>query len=372
MEIYLVGGAVRDELLGRDPLDRDYVVLKCSEQVFEAAFPSARKIGKTEPHYLYQGGQYTLSPSEDIESDLKRRDLTINAFAKDAKGIVHGLAGSWKDLEDRILRPVSTDNFMQDPARVYRAARFAACLPRFSPHASLRVAMESTASAGLLPGIAAERVGQEFVKACSCPNPGRFLRLLWETGACMPWFAEVQACLGNVDGPEGATTVNRLDALAEALDSMAGLPVAVWLVLNLATVDIGAKQNREDDQCKKMVYKSTSVAERLALRLRLPNRFVRVARTAATWGQAAINYDTLSCSCKVDLLEHLMKQDIVRPFFQGVAKMAGRPFNDIVMEHLALIQNVTLPGSMRNKGKMSGVYLKKLRCAALVSATEKN
>ena len=124
MKRYLVGGAVRDRLLGRPEGDRDYVVVGATLDAFLAAHPKAKPVGRHgKVAYIVSGCEYVLA--EDLGEDLARRDLTVNALALDEEtGEVVGLPGAREDLANRVLRPVSEANFFDDPLRVYRAARF--------------------------------------------------------------------------------------------------------------------------------------------------------------------------------------------------------------------------------------------------------
>jgi tRNA nucleotidyltransferase (CCA-adding enzyme) len=147
MKLFLVGGAVRDRLLGREPKDMDFVVVGSTEAELLTAFPTAVKQGAAFPVYRVDGlGEVALArrerktgtghtafavefgPEVTLEEDLSRRDLTVNAMAMDMEtGQVVDPFGGQKDLQDRVLRHVS-DAFADDALRVYRVARFAAQL----------------------------------------------------------------------------------------------------------------------------------------------------------------------------------------------------------------------------------------------------
>ena len=151
MEYYLVGGAVRDELLGIEVKDKDYVVVGATpSQMLAQGF---RQVGKDFPVFLhpktheeyalaraerkigkgYNGFSFDFNPNISLEDDLKRRDLTINAIAKDADGNFIDPYNGISDLKNRYLRHVS-DSFVEDPLRVLRCARFAAKLHHFGFH----------------------------------------------------------------------------------------------------------------------------------------------------------------------------------------------------------------------------------------------
>lgn len=201
MQIYLVGGAVRDELLGRPPGERDWVVVGADpEEMTRRGF---KPVGRHFPVFLhpetkeeyalarterktgpgYHGFIFHTGPDVSLEEDLRRRDLTINAIAKSRSGKLIDPYGGRRDLGNKLLRHVSPA-FVEDPVRVLRVARFAA---RFHPD-GFRIAPETAAlmremvSAGEMNALAAERIWKECVTALAEPAPSRFFLSLRETG----------------------------------------------------------------------------------------------------------------------------------------------------------------------------------------------
>ena len=207
VEIYLVGGAVRDELLGREVGERDWLVVGGSAEALLAQ--GYRQVGKDFPVFLHPDTheEYALArterktaaghagfatdanPQVTLEEDLARRDLTINALAKDGHGRVIDPFDGRQDLERRILRHV-TEAFAEDPLRVFRAARFAAQLQGFSVHPDTRAFMAGMAQS--LTELAAERVWGEFRKALAASAPQRFIEVLLDCGCLSPWFSELK------------------------------------------------------------------------------------------------------------------------------------------------------------------------------------
>lgn len=206
LEVYLVGGAVRDELLGRPIGDRDWVVVGGTEQQMQAL--GYTQVGRDFPVYLHpqtheeyalarterkqgqghRGFVVNAAPEITLEEDLQRRDLTINAIAKDHNGDIIDPYHGVDDLHARIFRHVSPA-FAEDPLRVFRVARLAAVLPEFSVAPETVALMRQMAAAGALRELAAERVWQEFEKALSAPAPGRFFTVLKASDALQDWFA---------------------------------------------------------------------------------------------------------------------------------------------------------------------------------------
>jgi tRNA nucleotidyltransferase (CCA-adding enzyme) len=215
MKTYLVGGAVRDRLLGLPPGDRDYVVVgETQESMLAAGF---KPVGRDFPVFLHPdtGEEYALArterksarghrgfvvdadPSVTLEDDLARRDFTINAIAQDEHGALADPYGGARDLEARVLRHVGPA-FAEDPLRVLRAARFMA---RFAP-LGFTVAddtlalMRTMADSGELAELVPERVWQELSRALAAPQPSAFLRMLRDCGALRAVLPEVDALYG--------------------------------------------------------------------------------------------------------------------------------------------------------------------------------
>ena len=136
MQCYLVGGAIRDMLLGTTPHEFDIVFAETVED-FLYEKPHAKRIGTDVPIFIAEGHEFIPLQGSSINDDLMSRDFTINALATDENGVLHMHAKALGDLKKGILRPVSGDIFQSDPLRVFRAARFAATFPHFSLHADL-------------------------------------------------------------------------------------------------------------------------------------------------------------------------------------------------------------------------------------------
>lgn len=239
MKTYLVGGAVRDRLLGLEVKDRDYMVVGASiDEMLAAGF---RQVGRDFPVFLHPKTQeeYALarterksgsgyggfvchaSPDVTLEEDLKRRDLTINAIAMDDEGTLHDPWGGLADLEARQLRHVS-EAFVEDPLRVLRVARFAA---RFAPQGfsvapETLALMRELAQNGELLHLTAERVWQELDKVLGCERPEVFFEVLKDCGALEVLFPEIHALFGVPQPekwhPEIDTGIHTLMVLREA------------------------------------------------------------------------------------------------------------------------------------------------------------
>jgi tRNA nucleotidyltransferase (CCA-adding enzyme) len=215
MQVYLVGGAVRDALLGLSVKERDWVVVGSTrEELLRLKF---REVGRDFPVFLhpdsheeyalarlerktgpgYRGFEVEFGPQVTLQEDLARRDLTINAIAKAEDGTLLDPYDGRRDLEARLLRHVSAA-FIEDPVRVLRVARFAA---RFAP-LGFKVAPETMAlmhamvERGEVQALVAERVWQETEKALRETAASEFFRVLRECGALKVIYPEVDALFG--------------------------------------------------------------------------------------------------------------------------------------------------------------------------------
>ena len=210
MDVYLVGGAVRDALLGRPFREKDWVVVGSTPE--EMRRRGYRQVGRDFPVFLHPetGEEYALArterktgpghtgfvchagPDVSLTDDLRRRDLTINAIAQDARGALVDPFCGRQDLENRLLRHVS-DAFVEDPLRVFRVARFAAQLPTFIVAPETLDLMMHMSQDGALAELSAERIWQEVHKALAAPAPKRFFEVLAEAAALSPWLTELES-----------------------------------------------------------------------------------------------------------------------------------------------------------------------------------
>ncbi|MFD3397489.1 CCA tRNA nucleotidyltransferase [Alteromonas macleodii] len=215
MQVYLVGGAVRDALLNRNVVERDYVVVGATpEEMLSQGFT---QVGKDFPVFLHpktqeeyalarterkSGKGYTgfvcdASSSVTLEEDLLRRDLTVNAIAQDNLGNLIDPYGGKKDLENRLLRHVS-EAFSEDPLRVFRVARFATryAYLGFTIATETMALMQSMAQSGELSTLSAERVWQETKRSLLEKTPHVFFTVLNQAHGLNDWFTELER---NVD-----------------------------------------------------------------------------------------------------------------------------------------------------------------------------
>jgi tRNA nucleotidyltransferase (CCA-adding enzyme) len=251
---YLVGGAVRDALLGIKPKERDWVVVGSTPD--EMLAKGFKQVGASFPVFLHpdSGEEYALArtekkeghgyhgfnvdfhPGVTLEEDLQRRDLTINAIASDSDGNLIDPFGGQRDVEQKLLRHVS-DAFVEDPLRVLRVARFAARFAHlgFKVHSSTLSLMDEITRSGELQHLAAERIWREIELAMKTDSPSVFVQVLRECGALEDLLPEVNALFGVPQTekyhPEIDTGVHLLMALDQATGLSGGSASIVFAVL---------------------------------------------------------------------------------------------------------------------------------------------
>ena len=366
MRIYLVGGAVRDRLLGRPVRDHDYVVLGTDREDFVRRFPSAREVGKRVHVYYLDGDEYTLSPAQCIEDDLLCRDLTINALAMDDGGriVAHPLAR--KHLAEKVLFPVSDENFFADPVRVYRAARFAASLPDFMVHPRLIQLMRQVADRGLTSSIAAERVGHELMKTLCAPVPSRFLHVLDEGGCLKPWFDALYRAASISAGPFPFHNESVLEHTCAVMDRLAGNPLHVWMGFchDLGKVLTDAEQWPHHHGHERL---GEDLVTQIGTRLCLPKKMITAGKIAARWHMAVSRYPELRPGTRVDLLIRVDSPDLLAGICALVCADGGEDMTRLIVRDLDRIHHVQLPEKWQNQGAQSGEHLRILRAQAVAA-----
>jgi len=304
LEIYLVGGAVRDRLLCLPVDESDYVVVGASAQAMRRR--GFTQVGKDFPVFLhpetkdeyalarterkrapgYHGFDVYAAPEVTLEQDLARRDLTINALAEDWDGRIIDPFGGVSDLKARVLRHVSAA-FAEDPVRILRVARFSA---RFA-ELGFRVADETMAlmremvAAGEVDALVPERVWQEMAKALSESRPSRFFRVLRDCGALARLLPELDRLWGV---PQPAGSHPEIDAGEHAMlvvDMAARLSDALEVRFAALCHDLGKATTPAAQWPQHHGHEARSVAlvGDVCARLRVPRRFCELARLTARY-----------------------------------------------------------------------------------------
>lgn len=289
MEIYLVGGAVRDALLGLPVREHDWVVVGSTPEEMQRL--GYRQVGRDFPVFLHPetNEEYALArterkvgpghtgfvchagPDVTLEDDLRRRDLTVNAIAQAKDGRLIDPWGGAVDLKARSLRHVS-EAFVEDPLRVFRAARFAAQLAAFGfvvvPE-TLRL-MTDMCRRDQLAELAAERVWQEVFKALATRSPGAFFDVLRACGGLHRWFGELETIRGVSE-----FAAARASGLHDPIDRFGALG---WL--------LGA-----------------DAMNALSDRLKAPNDFRRAGLDVARHGRVLVGWRTAQSASLLDAMK---------------------------------------------------------------------
>ncbi|NVI06199.1 multifunctional CCA addition/repair protein [Paraburkholderia youngii] len=296
MNIYAVGGAVRDELLGVPVQDRDYVVVGATpEQMVAQGY---RPVGKDFPVFLhpqtheeyalarterktaagYHGFQFFYAPDVTLEEDLARRDLTINAMAREVRpdgaltGPVIDPFNGQADLRARLFRHVS-DAFLEDPVRILRIARFAARFVDFTVAPETLALMREMVADGEADALVAERVWQEVSRGLMEKKPSRMFDVLRDCGALARILPEIDALFGVPQRadyhPEVDTGVHVMMVLDHAAQQGYTLPVRFAAL----THDLGKATTPEEQLRRHIGHEGRSVdlLKPLCERLRVPN-----------------------------------------------------------------------------------------------------
>jgi tRNA nucleotidyltransferase (CCA-adding enzyme) len=291
MQVYLVGGAVRDALLGLPVKERDWVVVGGTRE--ELLRLNYREVGRDFPVFLhpdtheeyalarlerkvgpgYRGFTVEFGPEVTLEEDLARRDLTINAIAQSADGTLLDPYGGKRDLDARALRHVSPA-FIEDPVRVLRVARFAARLVplgfQIAPETLelMRAMVERREVDALVP----ERVWQETEKALREPKAGEFFRVLRACGALRPIYPEIDALFGVPQPAQWHPEIDTGLHTLMVLDQAALLSPEPSVRFAALVHDLGKGTTPREEWPSHRGHEERSVAliEALAERLRLP------------------------------------------------------------------------------------------------------
>jgi tRNA nucleotidyltransferase (CCA-adding enzyme) len=328
MQIYLVGGAVRDELLGLAVKDKDYVVVGSTPEEMEAA--GYKPVGKDFPVFLHPKthDEYALARTErktakgykgfavhasidvTLEEDLARRDLTINAIAKADNGQLidpyHGLA----DIQSKTLRHVSAA-FAEDPVRILRAARLSARFADFTVAPETNQLMQAMVEAGEVDALVAERVWQELAKGLMEATPSRMFDVLRDSGALKKILPELDKLWGVPQPaqhhPEVDTGVHVMLVIDYAAKKGFSLPVRFAALMH----DLGKGTTPTEVLPRHIGHEERSVRllKDVCKRLRVPNDCKELAQIVAKFHGKLHQAPQMRPST---LLEFLVELDAIR------------------------------------------------------------
>ena len=327
MNIYQVGGCVRDQLLNIEPKDRDWVVVGATpEQMLELGY---KAVGQDFPVFLhpqtkeeyalarterkvgsgYTGFEFHTSPDITLEQDLQRRDLTINAIAMDSDGAIIDPYGGQQDLKQGILRHVSAA-FVEDPLRVLRVARFAARFG-FKIAPETMAMMKQLSQSGELASLTSERVWQELEKALAGRYPSRFILSLRACHALGVLFPELECLFGVPQPAEFHPEIDTGLHTLMALNQASRLTEDVMVRFATLVHDLGKGVTPESEWPSHRGHEEAGVVliESLCERYRIPKRYRDLAVMVSRFHLLCHRVQELKAST---LLTKLEAMDVLR------------------------------------------------------------
>ena len=361
--LYLVGGAVRDELLGKETHDRDYCVTGITAEKFQELFPKAHIRGKVFSVFDIDGQEFAMARTESkrgighkefeiktdpqitIEQDLARRDITINAIAKDVltQDIIDPFKGR-EDLQNKIIR-ATTEHFKEDPLRVYRVARFAAQL-EFEVEEQTISQMNELKSE--LNSLSSERVFTELSKALNTVKPSIFFDVLRKADVLDIHFKEIKDLIGAEQPPkyhpEGDAynhTMLVLDMAAELtqhLEEQRRLEIRFSALVH----DLGKGVTPKEEYPHHYGHENTGaeLVVKFANKIKAPNNWIKCGKTACKEHMRGGIFYKMKSAKKVEFIERVSKSLLGLDGLQIVVicdkTSGGRPSNkeDISFQYI--------------------------------------
>lgn len=326
MKTYLVGGAVRDRLLGLEVRERDWVVVgAAAEQLLRKGY---KEVGRSFPVFLhpetqeeyalarretktapgYRGFEVDFGPEVTLEEDLMRRDLTVNAMAEDGAGRLVDPYGGERDLAEKVLRHVSPA-FREDPVRILRVARFAARFDGlgFGIAPETMALMREMVAQGEAAALVPERVWQETVRSLGEDAPQRFFEVLRECGALKVIFPEINRLWGVPQPKRWHPEIDTGVHVMMVLEQAARFSSSVEVRFAALTHDLGKGVTPEQFWPRHSGHEAASVrlVGEMCERLGAPKRFRTLAERVARYHGVCHRAGELRPDTKLKVLESL-------------------------------------------------------------------
>jgi tRNA nucleotidyltransferase (CCA-adding enzyme) len=405
MRTYLVGGAVRDALMGLAGSDRDWVVVGGTPEALVAQ--GYQPVGRDFPVFLhpdtheeyalarterktargYHGFAVHAAPDVTLEEDLARRDLTINAIAQDEHGHRTDPYGGERDIAAHVLRHV-TDAFREDPVRILRVARFAARFPKFTVAPETMTLMREMVASGEADALVSERVWQELSRGLMAAQPSRMLQVLRACGALQRLLPEVDKLYGVPQRAEYHPEIDTGIHLEMVLDQSARLNAPLEVRFACLCHDLGKGTTPADVLPRHIGHeqRSEKLTRALCQRWRVPVECKELAELVARehgnihqslgFGAEAVLRLLVRCdalrrperfllalqACECDARGRLGKEDVAYAQGQRLAKLlqAAQSVDSTAISAQALQEGL--------KGPEIGKRLDAARLAAIESA----
>lgn len=348
IQVCIVGGAVRDRLLGLPVRDRDHVVVGATPEEMSAL--GFQPVGKDFPVFLhpktheeyalarterktargYKGFAVHATPDVTLEEDLRRRDLTINAMAESDDGQIIDPYGGRADLEARLLRHVS-EAFAEDPVRILRVARFAARFLDFSVAPETLDLMGRMVADGEVDALVPERIWQELSRGLMEAKPSRMFLVLRDCGALARLLPEVDRLFGVPQNPKSHPEIDTGDHVMRVIDRAAeeGFELPVRYAALLHDLGKGLTPVEQWPHHGGHEERGSALVEEVGARLRAPAECTALARIVTRWHGQAHNAGNMGPEELLDLLEKtdaFRRPDRFEQFLQACsADFHGRP-----------------------------------------------
>ena len=322
--LYLVGGAVRDELLGRECYDKDYCVVGIEKEKFISLFPMAKIDGKAFPVFRIERSEFALARKEKkvgkghkefeficdgnvtLKEDLERRDITINAIAKDVlTEEIFDYFGGKKDIESKTIRAIGK-HFVEDPLRVYRVARFSSSLG-FNVDENTISMMKSLKDE--LYFLSKERVFEELKKALGTKKPSIFFDVLRKANVLEVHFEPIYKLIGALQPekyhPEGDSYNHTMIALDKSCEYTEDLEIRFSVLVH----DFGKGETPKEEYPHHIGHeeRGVEVVRKFCRDLRIPNSWKKCGITAAREHMRGGIFNKMKASKKVDFIERIDK-----------------------------------------------------------------
>lgn len=325
--LYLVGGAIRDELLGKTQFDEDYCITGLTQERFKELFPEAKWIRKSFGVFQLEKKEFALARSEikkgightefdvmldpeiSIEEDLRRRDITINAIAKDMiTGEIIDPFGGREDIENKKIRYIS-NHFSEDPLRVYRVARFAATLEFDVDENTIKIMRNMKQE---LKSLSKERVFLEFRKALIAKKPSIFFRVLKKAEVLDVHFKEIYDLIGSLQPEKYHPEGDSYEHTMQVLDKAAEYTEDETLRFAALVHDLGKGITPKESYPHHYGHDKRGVAlvQNLGERIGLPSKWIKYGKVAAKEHMLGGIFRKMSPGKQVSYIERVEKTEI--------------------------------------------------------------
>lgn len=377
-KLYLVGGAVRDELLNREICDEDYCITGVTEEEFEKLFPKAFSRGKSFKVYDIEGKEFALARLErktgighkefeiitnkniTIEQDLARRDITINSMAKDIiTGKIVDPYNGKKDLENKIIRATSTA-FSEDPLRVYRVARFASQL-KFEVENNTLQQMNNLKQE--LNTLSKERVFDEFRKALAQDKPSIFFEVLRKANVLDVHFKDIYKLIGVLQPPKYHPEGDAYNHTMIVLDTTAKYTKDLKIRFAALTHDFGKGLTPKEEYPHHYVHdiKGESVVKEFGKKLGIPTIWIKCGVTSSKEHMRGGIFFKMTPTKQVQFLERVEKSTLGLDGLQVIVdadKGIREQVNDFASLGKQVLQEINGKYILNKYGNIDGLQIK--------------